>query len=99
MTASTKQEGATYGIAAIDTALDTIASDRASLGAVQSQLEAQVRNLANVARRHKRNGRVMDTDYATETANLTKAQIFATNDNIQFWPKQTPRLSGAEFAQ
>lgn len=76
VTASTKQEGATYGIAAIDTALDTIASDRASLGAVQSQLEAQVRNLANVAENTSAAaGRVMDTDYAAETANLTKAQI------------------------
>jgi len=76
VTASVKQEGATYGIAAIDTALDTIASDRASLGAVQSQLEAQVRNLANVAENTAAAaGRVMDTDYAAETANLTKAQI------------------------
>ena len=71
-----KQEGGTYGIAAIDTALDAIASDRATLGATQAQLESTVRNLANVAENTAAAaGRIMDTDYAAETANLTKAQI------------------------
>ena len=74
--ATVLQEGATYGIAKIDAALDTVASDRASLGALQSQLESQVRNLANVAENTAAAaGRIMDTDYAAETANLTKAQI------------------------
>ena len=63
-------------IATIDTALNTIASDRASLGASQQQLESTVRNLANVAENTSAAvGRIMDTDYAAETANLTKAQI------------------------
>ena len=47
---------------------------RAQLGAEQAQLESTVRNLANVAE-NTAAGRIMDTDYATETANLTKAQI------------------------
>ena len=63
-------------ITTIDTALGVIASDRASLGAVQSQLESTVRNLANVAENTAAaRGRILDTDYAAETANLTKAQI------------------------
>ena len=63
-------------IATIDTALNTIASDRASLGASQQQLESTVRSLANVAENTSAAvGRIMDTDYAAETANLTKAQI------------------------
>ena len=63
-------------IATIDTALATVASDRASLGAVQAQMESTVRNLANVAENTAAaTGRIMDTDYAAETANLTKAQI------------------------
>lgn len=67
---------ATGAIVMIDAALNTVASDRATLGATQSQLEAQVRNLANVAENTAAAaGRVMDTDYAAETANLTKAQI------------------------
>jgi flagellin len=60
----------------IDAALATVASDRATLGATQTQLESMVRNLANVAENTSAAaGRIMDTDYAAETANLTKAQI------------------------
>lgn len=68
--------GATSSIGHIDDALGQIASQRSSLGAQQSQLESTVRNLANVAENTAAAaGRVMDTDYAAETANLTKAQI------------------------
>ena len=63
-------------ITTIDTALDMVANERAKLGAIQSQLESTVRNLANVAENTAAaQGRIMDTDYAAETANLTKAQI------------------------
>ena len=63
-------------ITTIDSALASVASERASLGAFQSQLESTVRNLANVAENTAAaQGRIMDTDYAAETANLTKAQI------------------------
>ena len=72
----TTAAGALTSIAAIDTALNTIAGQRATLGAQQSQLESTVRNLANVAENTAAAaGRIMDTDYAAETANLTKAQI------------------------
>ena len=64
------------GITAIDAALATVASERATLGATQAQLESTVRNLANVAENTSAAaGRIMDTEYAAETANLTKAQI------------------------
>ena len=67
---------ATDAITNIDAALATVASERAALGATQAQLESQVRNLANVAENTAAAaGRIMDTDYAAETANLTKAQI------------------------
>jgi len=70
------QTGGAAAITAIDSALDTLYSDRADLGAAQAQLEATVRNLANVAENTAAaTGRIMDTDYAAETANLTKAQI------------------------
>jgi flagellin len=63
-------------ITTIDAALASVASERAKLGATQAQLESTVRNLANVAENTSAAaGRVMDTDYAAETANLTKAQI------------------------
>jgi flagellin len=68
--------GATAAITTIDSALSAVASQRAELGAQQVQLEAVVRNLANVAENTSAAaGRIMDTDYAAETANLTKAQI------------------------
>ncbi|MDB2379413.1 flagellin [Luminiphilus sp.] len=67
---------ASGAIAMIDKALALVADDRAQLGATQGQLESTVRNLANVAENTSAAaGRIMDTDYAAETANLTKAQI------------------------
>ena len=78
-TAGTQVDGtadASGAIAIIDKALALVADDRARLGATQSQLESTVRNLANVAENTSAAaGRIMDTDYAAETANLTKAQI------------------------
>ena len=67
---------ASAAIGKIDTALGVLYSDRAGLGAVQAQMESTVRNLSNVAENTAAaTGRVIDTDYAAETANLTKAQI------------------------
>jgi flagellin len=78
-TSPTIVEGASKAsdaITAIDSALAAVASERATLGATQAQLESTVRNLANVAENTSAAaGRIMDTDYAAETANLTKAQI------------------------
>jgi flagellin len=72
----TSQANAQTAITNIDDAMTDVASKRASLGALQSQLESTVRNLANVAENTAAAaGRIMDTDYAAETANLTKAQI------------------------
>ena len=68
--------GADAAITKIDAAIARVAEDRAGLGANQGQLESTVRNLANVAENTSAAvGRIMDTDYAAETANLTKAQI------------------------
>ena len=72
----TSQANASTSITRIDEALAEVASKRAQLGAEQAQLEATVRNLSNVAENTAAAaGRIMDTDYAAETANLTKAQI------------------------
>lgn len=74
-TSSVTKAGGT-GISVIDAALTTVAEERAKLGATQAQLESTVRNLANIAENTSAaQGRIMDTDYAAETANLTKAQI------------------------
>lgn len=69
-------DDAATAIVDIDAALAEVAKDRAALGATQQQLESTVRNLANVAENTSAaQSRIMDTDYAAETANLTKAQI------------------------
>ena len=67
---------ASTAISRIDSALDVVYADRADLGSIQAQMESTVRNLSNVAENTAAaQGRIMDTDYAAETANLTKAQI------------------------
>ena len=69
-------DNAQASITRIDDALKDVATKRANLGAKQAELESTVRNLANVAENTAAAaGRIMDTDYAAETANLTKAQI------------------------
>jgi len=56
--------------------LTDITSQRGQLGAVQNQLEYTVSNLTEFANNLSASrSRVMDTDYAAETANLTKGQI------------------------
>lgn len=72
----TSLAGSQADITNIQDAIDDVAGYRAGLGATQAQLESTVRNLSNVAENTAAAaGRIMDTDYAAETANLTKAQI------------------------
>lgn len=61
---------------AIDTAITAINTTRTTLGAVQNRLESTISNLSNVAENvSAARSRVLDADFAAETANLTKAQI------------------------
>ena len=63
-------------ISTIDTALKAVSDQRAALGGVQARLEATARNLANVNENMQAaRSRIEDTDYAAETASLTKNQI------------------------
>lgn len=62
-------------ITAIDAALATINATRADLGAAQNRLTSTISNLQNVNENATAAlGRVQDTDFAAETANLTKQQ-------------------------
>lgn len=70
--------GATTAIDDVDTALEAVASTRASLGAGQSRMESTVNNLNNqVTNLNDARSRIEDTDYSVETANLAKAQILS----------------------
>ena len=70
--AATYQSVATSAATYI-TALDT---QRGALGAIQNQMEYSVNNIVELsANLSSARSRVIDTDYATETSNLTKGQI------------------------
>mgnify|MGYP001609277740 CR=1 FL=1 len=61
---------------AADAILDTISSARGDLGAVQNRLASTVANLAVVMEKvSEARSRILDADFAQETATLTKAQI------------------------
>ncbi|PPS61171.1 flagellin domain-containing protein [Pseudomonas sp. BRM28] len=60
---------------AIDAAVKTIGEGRAALGAVQNRLTSTINNLQNINENaDAARGRVQDTDFAAETAQLTKQQ-------------------------
>lgn len=60
----------------IDTALGTLNTQRANLGSVQNRFQFAIDNLQISGENiQSARSRIMDTDFATETANLTKAQI------------------------
>ncbi|MFY1029215.1 flagellin domain-containing protein [Pseudomonas asiatica] len=62
-------------ITAIDNALQGINTTRADLGAAQNRLTSTINNLQNVNENAEAaRGRVQDTDFAAETAQLTKQQ-------------------------
>lgn len=69
-------EGAQEAILVIDQAIQQIDAQRADLGAVQNRFENTIGNLQNIAENvSAARGRIQDTDYAAETANLSKQQI------------------------
>ena len=60
----------------VDTALDTINSARATLGAVQNRFESTIANLQTAAENMSAaRSRIRDADFAAETAELTRTQI------------------------
>jgi flagellin len=59
-----------------DAILDTISSERGKLGATQNRLASTISNLSVVTEKlSDAKSRIMDADFAAETANLTKSQI------------------------
>jgi flagellin len=70
------QSGANSALDVIDEALSFISSVRSDLGAVQNRLESTIANLQSVSENvSAARSRVMDADFAAETAQLTKAQV------------------------
>jgi flagellin len=60
----------------LDKALTTVNKERANLGATQNRFESVVSNLQiSVESQSAARGRIMDADFASETASLTRGQI------------------------
>ncbi len=68
--------GAQQALAVVDSALAAIDAQRADLGAVQNRFDNTINNLQNISENASAaRSRIMDTDYAAETANLSKNQV------------------------
>ncbi|TWX69240.1 flagellin, partial [Colwellia hornerae] len=68
--------GAQSALATIDGALAGIDSQRADLGAVQNRFGHTISNLSNIQENVSASrSRIQDTDFAVETAQMTKNQI------------------------
>lgn len=69
-------ESADNAILAMDAALKAVNGARATLGAIQSRFETTVENLSvNAENLSASRSRIMDADFAAETANLSRTQI------------------------
>ncbi|WP_459444912.1 flagellin [Alphaproteobacteria bacterium US3C007] len=63
-------------IGKIDTAIQTLNAQRASLGAYSNRLDSTVSNLTNISSNLQAGrGRIEDADFAAETTSLAKSQI------------------------
>ncbi|ANB03143.1 flagellin [Ectothiorhodospira sp. BSL-9] len=72
----TTAAGAATAISTVNDAIDDVAGFRAELGAIQNRLESTVANLNNtVENLSAARSRILDADFATETAELTRTQI------------------------
>ena len=72
----TTSANASTAVAALDTKLDVITSSRATYGAAINRFGFAISNLGITAENQTAaRGRIMDADFASETANLSRAQI------------------------
>ena len=84
----------------IDKAIDTINTQRATMGASQARFDAVISNLqSGIENQSAARSRIMDTDYAAETSNLSRAQILQQAGNAMVaqanqLPQQVMRLLG-----
>ena len=66
----------TANIAALDAAISAVNDRRASLGALQSRFENTISYLRTASENQSAaRGRIMDADFAAETANLSRTQV------------------------
>jgi flagellin len=69
-------DGANKALQTIDSALNQINSNRAALGAIQNRFNSTISNLQTTTENLSASrSRIQDTDFAAETASLTRGQI------------------------
>lgn len=72
----TTSGAASAAISALDGAISTVTNTRATFGAIQNRFEAVIANMQNFTENLSASkSRIMDTDFAAETAQLTRNQI------------------------
>lgn len=72
----TTVEGASRALTSILGAISIIDGKRAELGAIQNRFQSTIRNLSNISENvSAARSRIQDTDFAVETAELTRWQI------------------------
>jgi flagellin len=80
--AGTDGSFALAAITAIDAAIDSVNSQRATFGAVQNRFDNVVASLqVSVENQTAARSRIMDADYASETSNLSRASILQQAGN------------------
>ncbi|MEO3678978.1 flagellin N-terminal helical domain-containing protein [Rheinheimera fenheensis] len=87
--------GASAALALIDSAIGIIDGTRADLGAIQNRFQATIRNLTNISENVAgARSRIRDTDFAKETAELTRTQILQqTSTTVLAQANQRPQAA------
>jgi flagellin len=69
-------DGAQLAIKIADAALSSVNKQRAQYGALENRFDSTISNLAtSTSNLSASRSRITDTDFASETANMTRAQI------------------------
>jgi flagellin len=79
-------------IAKLDTAIDNVSALRSKIGAVSNRLDHVYNNLSNISTNTQAAaGRIMDVDFATESAKMTSSQMLMQAGTAML--KQTNQMS------
>ncbi|MDX5407651.1 MAG: flagellin FliC [Chromatiaceae bacterium] len=87
--------GASTALALVDSAIKAIDGKRADLGAIQNRFQSTIRNLTNISENVSgARSRIRDTDFAKETAELTRQQILQqTSTTVLAQANQRPQAA------
>lgn len=88
-------EAAQNVLDSVDSFISVVDGKRSELGAIQNRLESTIRNQSNVSENvSDARSRIRDTDFATETANMTKQNILQqASQTILSQANQRPQIA------